>query len=589
MPRPRRSFARAPLVPIRPNLIQLQQDSFAWLIDPEQGGIRQLFDEIGGMGDHAQTVQLDFGAMSWGEPSLTPREARIKDLTYARPLHVQVSLLFLDTGEVMEQSVFFGDMPWMTERGTFVVGGTERVIINQLVRAPGAYIMPSKDPGKLLQAALMPSRGSWLDMELDRKGRIQARIDRKRRFPYTILLSALGYSREEVLEECEDSLYMRRTYEEAGEHTLDADAAAVEIFKKQRPGEPPSVDNARALVDSLFFDSKRYDLTRVGRYKLNSRLNLDLPSDLTTLDREDLLHLGKVFVGIPRALGIPEDDQAPLDIVQAARGRSMSLIDSLVDEYEHFANRRVRAVGELVQESMRTGWSRSERAIRERLTVQERSEMTPQSVVNVRPFIASIKEFFGSSALSQFMDQDNALAGLTHRRRLSGLGPGGLSRERAPLEVRDVHPTHYGRMCPIETPEGPNIGLIGSLTAYASVNGYGFLTTPYFRVEKGKVTNQIVWIDASEEAKQKIAPASVPRDSKQRINQETVVVRTNSGHYLQVPPEEVDLIDISPNQLWSVATGLIPFLEHDDANRALMGSNMQRQAVPGCPTGWHRT
>ncbi|MDQ6810754.1 MAG: DNA-directed RNA polymerase subunit beta, partial [Actinomycetota bacterium] len=480
--------------------------------------------------------------------------------------------------------VFMGDFPWMTERGTFVINGTERVVVTQLVRSPGAYLMEPKDREKqVFIANLMPARGSWLELEIDKKGKVFVRIDRKRKLPVTVLLRAMGYaSDEEILRLFENSLYIRNTIESDTEATRTEDGALIELFKKQRPGEPPSVDNAKALLNQLFFDPKRYDLTRVGRYKLNSRLNLDVDIDTRTLTHDDILALVRELVSLPKRLGLPEDGEVEIkDYAAEAVSMPREPVGEHLDEYEHFGNRRLRTVGELIQEAFRIGLYRMERVVRERLTTEDADTITPQTIINIRPVVAALKEFFGSSQLSQFMDQTNSLAGLTHRRRLSALGAGGLTRERAPIEVRDVHPTHYGRMCPIETPEGPNIGLIGSLSSFAEVSEYGFVTTPYRVVKDGVVTDQVERLDATQEEELVIAQANTPVDAKTgKLKGTEILCRTQAGQYVTVGPKEVDLVDVSPEQIWSVATAMIPFLEHDDANRALMGSNMQRLAVP---------
>jgi len=431
----------------------------------------------------------------------------------------------------------------------------------------------------------MPARGSWLELEIDKKGRVYARIDRKRKLPVTVLLRAMGYTEDDQLREMFDnSVYIRNTIEADTEQTKSEEGALIELFKKQRPGEPPSVDSARQLLEQLFFDTKRYDLTRVGRYKLNARLDLDIDLDTRVLTHDDITALIKELVGIPRLLGIPEeiDEENPIkDYAAEAQSYPWDPVRDHLDEYEHFGNRRLRTVGELIQEAFRIGLYRMERVVRERLTTEDADAITPQTIINIRPVVAALKEFFGSSQLSQFMDQTNSLAGLTHRRRLSALGAGGLTRERAPIEVRDVHPTHYGRMCPIETPEGPNIGLIGSLSSYAQVSEHGFVTTPYRQVKDGVVTSKIVHLDATQEEEKVIAQANAEIDPKtHRLKGPRVLCRARDGEVVAVSPKQVDLMDVSPTQIWSVATSLIPFLEHDDANRALMGSNMQRQAVP---------
>ncbi len=582
-PRTRHSFARLNKVLEVPNLIDIQRKSFTWLTDPEKGGLRETIDDISPIEDYTGNLAVQFGEFTFDEPVASLEQCREKDLTYARPLTVTVAFINRETGEIREQSVFMGDFPWMTERGTFVINGTERVVVTQLVRSPGAYVMEPKDREKqVFIANLMPARGSWLELEIDKKGRVYVRIDRKRKLPVSVLLRAMGYaSDEEILGLFENSLYIRQTLDADTEMTRSEEGALIELFKKQRPGEPPSVDAARALLHQLFFDPKRYDLTRVGRYKLNSRLDLDIDLETRTLTHDDIIALVKELVSLPRLLGMPEEpDEEIKDFAAEAVTMPREPIQDHLDEYEHFGNRRLRTVGELIQEAFRIGLYRMERVVRERLTTEDADTITPQTIVNIRPVVAALKEFFGSSQLSQFMDQTNSLAGLTHRRRLSALGAGGLTRERAPIEVRDVHPTHYGRMCPIETPEGPNIGLIGSLSSYAEISEHGFVTTPYRVVKQGKLTEEIVHLDATQEEELKIAQANTPIDPSGRLVGEEIICRTQAGQYVTVTPEEVDLIDVSPEQIWSVATAMIPFLEHDDANRALMGSNMQRQAVP---------
>ena len=582
-PRTRRSFARLNKVLEVPNLIDIQRKSFAWLTDPDGGGLRETIDDISPIEDYTGNLAVQFGEFTFDEPVASLEQCREKDLTYARPLTVTVAFINRETGEIREQSVFMGDFPWMTERGTFIINGTERVVVTQLVRSPGAYVMEPKDREKqVFIANLMPARGSWLELEIDKKGRVYVRIDRKRKLPVTVLLRAMGYaSDEEILNLFDNSLYIRNTVDADTEVTRSEEGALIELFKKQRPGEPPSIDAARSLLNQLFFDPKRYDLTRVGRYKLNSRLGLDIDLDTRVLTHDDIIALVKELVSLPRLLGMPEElDDVKSDYAAEAASLPREPIQDHLDEYEHFGNRRLRTVGELIQEAFRIGLYRMERVVRERLTTEDADTITPQTIVNIRPVVAALKEFFGSSQLSQFMDQTNSLAGLTHRRRLSALGAGGLTRERAPIEVRDVHPTHYGRMCPIETPEGPNIGLIGSLSSYAEISEHGFVTTPYRVVKGGKVTDEIVRIDATQEEERIIAQANTPVDDNGRLVGEEIICRTQAGQYVTVTPDEVDLIDVSPEQIWSVATAMIPFLEHDDANRALMGSNMQRQAVP---------
>jgi DNA-directed RNA polymerase subunit beta len=599
-PRTRRSFARLEKVLDLPNLIDIQRRSFEWLVDTEAGGLRETIDDISPIEDYTGHLAVNFGEFVFDDPPNTIAECREKDLTYSRPLTVTVAFINHETGEIREQSVFMGDFPWMSERGTFIINGTERVVVTQLVRSPGAYIMEAKDREKqVFTANLMPARGSWLEMEIDKKGKVFVRIDRKRKLPVTVLLRAMAYNPEtdsdveeshedierldkELAELFDSSLYIRNTIESDPEATKTKKGALIELFKKQRPGEPPSVDAAYALLNQLFFDPKRYDLTRVGRYKLNARLGLDIDLETRTLTHDDIHALVRELISLPKLLGIPEDGEVEIkDYAAEAVALPREPIADRLDEYEHFGNRRLRTVGELIQEAFRIGLYRMERVVRERLTTEDEDTITPQTIVNIRPVVAALKEFFGSSQLSQFMDQTNSLSGLTHRRRLSALGAGGLTRERAPIEVRDVHPTHYGRMCPIETPEGPNIGLIGSLSSYAQVSEHGFVTTPYRVIEDGVVTDKILHLDATQEEQRLIAQANQPVDPKtNKLKGPEVLCRTLAGQYVTVGPKDVDLMDVSPEQIWSVATAMIPFLEHDDANRALMGSNMQRQAVP---------
>ncbi|TML76184.1 MAG: DNA-directed RNA polymerase subunit beta [Actinobacteria bacterium] len=587
-PRHRRSFARLGKAKELPNLIDIQKRSFEWLVSTADGGLRETINDVSPIEDYTGNLAVVFEEISFDQPTASIEECREKDLTYARPLTVKVAFQNRETGEIREQSVFMGDFPWMTDWGTFIINGTERVVVTQLVRSPGAYVMEPKDREKqVFIANLMPARGSWLELEIDKKGRVYVRIDRKRKLPVTVLLRAMGYVEDEqILEMFDNSLYVRNTIEADTEVTRSEEGALIELFKKQRPGEPPSVDNARALLNQLFFDPKRYDLTRVGRYKLNSRLGLDEDLDTRVLTHRDIIELIRELVSLPKELGIPESGEfdggeAIKDYALEAQISPREPVQERLDEYEHFGNRRLRTVGELIQEAFRIGLYRMERVVRERLTTEDADTITPQTIINIRPVVAALKEFFGSSQLSQFMDQTNSLSGLTHRRRLSALGAGGLTRERAPIEVRDVHPSHYGRMCPIETPEGPNIGLMGSLSSFAEVSEHGFVTTPYRVVEDGVVTNKIVHLDANEEDDKVIAQANAEIDAKTgKLRGPGVTCRSRDGELVLVSPKDVDLMDVSPDQIWSVATTLIPFLEHDDANRALMGSNMQRQAVP---------
>jgi DNA-directed RNA polymerase subunit beta len=585
-PRARKSFSRLKHVLDLPDLIDIQKASFRWFMEE---GLRETIDDISPIEDYTGTLAVEFGEYEFGEPQFTIQECREKDLTYQAPLTITVRFVNKDTGEIREQRVFMGDFPMMTEWGTFIINGTERVIVTQLVRSPGAYLMEPKDATKqVFTANLMPSRGSWLEVEIDKKGIVYARIDRKRKLPITTLLRALpaedpttGFeldtsSNEAILKLFDGSVYIANTLEK--DPSTREEEALIEVFKKQRPGEPPTLENARNLLRSLFFDPKRYDLTKVGRYKLNQRLGVSVPEDVRVLTTEDIVALVRKLVELPARLGVPEESR---DYAADAAQLSRDPIRGELDEYEDFGNRRLRTTGELIQEAFRVGLYRMERVVRERMTTEDVDTITPQTIINIRPVVAALKEFFGSSQLSQFMDQTNTLSGLTHRRRLSALGAGGLTRERAPIEVRDVHPTHYGRMCPIETPEGPNIGLMGSLASYATVSAFGFIQTPYRVVKGGKVTDEIVYLDAAEERLFTIAQASEPVDPKTgRFLNEQVLCRSREGEAVVVSPKDVEYMDVSPAQIVSVATALIPFLEHNDANRALMGANMQRQAVP---------
>src|SRR5713226_9264356 len=548
-PSARTSFSRLKHVLDLPNLIDIQKASFQWFLDE---GLRETIDDISPIEDYTGTLAVEFGAYKFGEPQFSIKECREKDLTYQAPLSMTVRFVNKETGEIREQTVFMGDFPMMTEWGTFIINGTERVIVTQLVRSPGAYLMEPKDATKqVFTANLMPSRGSWLELEIDKKGIVYARIDRKRKLPITTLLRALpaedpttGFqldtsSNEAILKLFDNSIFIVNTLEK--DPSTREEEALIEVFKNQRPG--------------------------VG-----------VPEDTRVLTTQDILALVQKLIELPTRLGVdPESKDFAADAIQLNRDP----IRNELDEYEHFGNRRLRTVGELIQEAFRVGLYRMERVVRERMTTEDVDTITPQTIINIRPVVAALKEFFGSSQLSQFMDQTNSLAGLTHRRRLSALGAGGLTRERAPIEVRDVHPTHYGRMCPIETPEGPNIGLIGYLGSYATINEHGFVTTPYRVVKDGVVTGKLVHLDATQEEELMIAQANTPLDDKtSKIKGPDVLCRTQAGQYVTVKPKDVDLMDVSPEQIWSVATAMIPFLEHDDANRALMGSNMQRQAVP---------
>jgi DNA-directed RNA polymerase subunit beta len=472
------------------------------------------------------------------------------------------------TGEIKSQTVFMGDFPLMSAKGTFIINGTERVVVSQLVRSPGVYFdrQVDKTSDKDIYACkVIPSRGAWLEFEIDKRDAVGVRIDRKRKQSVTVLLKALGWDEARILERFGQFESMRATLEK--DHTTGQDDALLDIYRKLRPGEPPTRESAQALLENLYFNPKRYDLAKVGRYKVNKKLGLSQAINQGTLTEEDIVSTIEYLV----RLHVGEEEMKS--------GAEMIPVET--DDIDHFGNRRLRTVGELIQNQVRLGLARMERVVRERMTTQDVEAITPQTLINIRPVVASIKEFFGTSQLSQFMDQTNPLAGLTHKRRLSALGPGGLSRERAGFEVRDVHPSHYGRMCPIETPEGPNIGLIGSLSSFAEVSEYGFVTTPYRVVKDGVVTDKVEHLDATQEEELLIAQANTPVDPKTgRLKGSEILCRTQAGQYVTVGPKDVDLVDVSPEQIWSVATAMIPFLEHDDANRALMGSNMQRQAVP---------
>jgi DNA-directed RNA polymerase subunit beta len=555
--RKRISYAKIPEVLPVPDLISIQKESFEWF---KEDGLSEIFRDISPIEDFTGTMAVEFGQHSFGEPKFTVEECKEKDMNFAAPLFVDVSLRNNETGEIKEQSVFMGDFPLMTDKGTFIFNGTERVVVSQLVRSPGVYfdLEIDKDTDKeLFTGKVIPSRGAWLELEIDKKDTLGVRIDRKRRQPVTVLLRALGYEDDEQLLRLfagADSI--AATLER--DHTGNREEALIDIYRKLRPGEPPTVESAKGLLDNLFFNERRYDLARVGRYKLNKKLGLKVPLNVTVLTKEDILESVRYIVRLNEGVA------------------------GNIDDIDHFGNRRVRTVGELIQNQIRIGLSRMERVVRERMTTQDVDSITPQTLINIRPVVAAIKEFFGSSQLSQFMDQTNPLAGLTHKRRLSALGPGGLSRERAGFEVRDVHSSHYGRMCPIETPEGPNIGLIGNLSTYASINEFGFLLSPYREVKKGVVTDKIKYLTADEEDQYVIAQANAPLTKTGRFKNERVLCRAPKlgEEVSMVDAREVEFMDVSPRQTVSVATALIPFLEHDDANRALMGSNMQRQAVP---------
>ncbi len=572
--RERRSFAKIQDVMDLPNLIGIQTDSFTWFTDE---GIRQAFEDIGPIESNSKDMSLQYVSHSFDEPQYTVDECKEKDVTYQAPLTVVFNYTNRNTGVQAEIPIFLGDYPLMTHRGTFIINGTERVVVSQLVRSPGVYFGSERDKTSdkiIYNAKVIPSRGAWLEFETDKRDILSVRIDRKRKQPATLLVRALGLAEtsEEIIELLGDSDMVRRTLERDPATTREE--SLIELYKRFRPGEPPTVDSARTLLDGLFFNPQRYDLAKVGRYKMDKKLGEDPEENASsTLTKDDIVLTMRYIINLH-------------DGVEGYR----------TDDIDHFGNRRIRTVGELIQNQFRIGISRMERVVRERMSMQDTDEVNPNSLVNIRPIVAAVKEFFGSSQLSQFMDQTNPASGITHKRRLSALGPGGLSRERAGFEVRDVHTSHYGRMCPIETPEGPNIGLIGSLAAYARVNTFGFIESPYRRVVDGKVTDEVDYLTADEEENYVIAQANDSFDPDTRqfgtfdkdgkfVASKRVLCRMKNaagvfGEPGEVPPEQVDYMDVSPRQMTSVATSLIPFLEHDDANRALMGSNMQRQAVP---------
>ena len=577
--RKRVSFGKIPEAMELPNLISVQRESFERFKDE---GLREAFKESSPIQSQNHVLEVTFGEHQFGDPAHTVEECREKDMTYQAPLLTDVRLTNKETGEIKEQLVFMGDFPMMTDQGTFIINGTERIVVSQLVRSPGVYYSSEMDSGKqIYKAQIIPSRGAWLEFEVDKRDQLMVSIDRKRKQSATMFLRALGIAvtNDDIIELLGNSDVIKRTLER--DTALTSEDALIEIYRRLRPGEPPTVDASRSLLEGLLFNPQRYDLARVGRYKVNKKLNLTTEEEVTVLTDEDIVATLRYLLSL------------------AAGEQGFK-----VDDIDHFGNRRIRTVGELVANQFRIGMSRMERVVRERMSSQDIDEITPQSLINIRPIVASIKEFFGSSQLSQFMDQANPLTGLTHKRRLSALGPGGLAghksgssrRTNVPTAVRDVHNSHYSRMCPIETPEGPNIGLIGSLALYARVNEYGFIEAPFRRVENGVATDQIDWMTADEEEKHVIAPANTPLDPKTNefittdaegklVRPHTVIARTRDfdgsfGAPADVPVEDVDYMDVSPRQMLSVAATLIPFLEHDDAKRTLMGANMQRQAVP---------
>jgi DNA-directed RNA polymerase subunit beta len=574
--RERLSFGKLRQVLDLPDLIAVQRQSFEWFLEE---GVAEVLRDISPIEDFTGQLKLELADHVFDPPKHTEEECRERDMTFARPLFVTARFMNAGTGEIKEQTVFMGDFPMMTARGTFIINGTERIVVSQLVRSPGVYfgISPDKtSPEKdIVDAKMIPGRGAWLEFEVDKKDIVYVRIDRKRKQPVTVLLKALGFGEtpEELIELITDGQgnpyeSIRNTLEK--DHTENAEAAFIDIYRKLRPGEPPTPDSARSLLENLFFNPKRYDMAKVGRHKVSKKLRDEYP--LLGLERYQLQPPREGEFTLAKA-----DILATVSYLVKLHNNDP---DYYPDDIDHFGNRRVRSVGELIQNQVRVGLSRMERVVRERMTTQDVEAITPQTLINIRPVVAAIKEFFGSSQLSQFMDQTNPLAGLTHKRRLSALGPGGLSRERAGFEVRDVHPSHYGRMCPIETPEGPNIGLIGYLSTYARINRFGFIETPYRKVTKGVATDEIEYLAADDEDRYVIAQANAHVDDNGRFLDERVLVRSRRSEVAYVDPHEVDYMDVSPKQIVSVATSLIPFLEHDDANRALMGANMQRQAVP---------
>ena len=591
-PKNRISFAklREPLQ--APNLLGLQTESFDWLLGndawkarvdaakaagrvdvPDVSGLEEIFQEISPIEDVARTMSLSFRDHRLERPKYSVEEAKAKDYTYSAPMYVTAEFMNYNTGEIKSQTVFMGDFPLMTPRGTFIINGTERVVVSQLVRSPGVYFERTSDRAsdkEIFNAKIIPSRGAWLEFEIDKRDAVGVRIDRKRKQSVTHFLKALGLSEAEIREHFAAYPVLLETLEKDTVRTRDE--ALTDIYRKLRPGEPANVEAAEALLHNFYFDPKRYDLAKVGRYKINKKLAVDTPTDSPEL----VLSIGDIIATVKYLLALHAGEKT---FAGVRHGEPVEVrVES--DDIDHFGNRRIRAVGELIQAQVRTGLARMERTVRERMTTQETDSITPQSLINIRPVVAAIKEFFGTSQLSQFMDQNNPLAGLTHKRRLSALGPGGLSRDRASMEVRDVHPSHYGRMCPIETPEGPNIGLIGSLATFARINPFGFIETPYRIVRNGQVTDEVEYLTADDEKGHFIAQASSPVDADGHFIDEQVLCRVAGEDPTLIARDRVDYMDVSARQMVSVATAFIPFLEHDDANRALMGANMQRQAVP---------
>ncbi len=570
----RYSFSKIPKVMDTPHLLDIQIKSFQWFAEE---GLLEALKDISPIEDFTGNMSLEFINYSFDDENSTPDECKMQDMSYTAPLKVLSRFINKETGEIKEQEVFMGDFPIMTEKGTFIINGTERVVVSQLVRSPGVYFdtdIDKKTETDIFMCKVIPTRGSWIEIETDKKNIAYVRIDRRRKFLLTVFLKSVGFGNNEEL------LNIFGQYDKKGciKSTLEKDfteteeEALIEIYKKLRPGEPPTVESSRNLLSSLFFNPKRYDFGKVGRYKMNQKLMEE--TDKKILDRINTINA---------KIGIDANEKYILnckDIFLIVKYLVQLMNDiGEVDDIDHFGNRRVRNIGELIQNQVRIGLSRMERVVKERMTTQDVDIITPKSLINIRPLVASLKEFFGSGQLSQFLDQTNPLAEITHKRRLSALGPGGLSRERAGFEVRDVHPSHYGRMCPIETPEGPNIGLIGSLATYARLNEYGFIETPYIKVINGKLTNKLEYLSADDEENYIIAQVTTKIRKDGKFTEDKVMARSGD-EILNVEPKMLDYMDVSPRQIFSAAASLIPFLEHDDANRALMGSNMQRQAVP---------
>ncbi|GAB2518093.1 DNA-directed RNA polymerase subunit beta [Microbacterium petrolearium] len=586
----RLSFAKISDTLTVPDLLALQTESFDWLVGndawrqrledaraagrtdiAEQSGLEEIFEEISPIEDLSETMQLSFTNPYLEPEKYSIEECKERGKTYAAPLYVEAEFMNHQTGEIKTQTVFMGDFPLQTDKGTFIINGTERVVVSQLVRSPGVYFdkTPDKTSDKeIVSARVIPSRGAWLEFEIDKRDQVGVRIDRKRKQSVTVFLKALGLTTEDIQREFAGIASIEETL--AKDTILTQEEALRDIYRKLRPGEQVAAEAARSLLDNFYFNAKRYDLAKVGRYKINQKLGLDLPLSESVLTVDDIVATIKYLVRLHRG------DET----FEGIRRGEKAEIRLDVDDIDNFGNRRIRAVGELIQNQVRTGLSRMERVVRERMTTQDIEAITPQTLINVRPVVAAIKEFFGTSQLSQFLDQNNPLSSITHKRTLSALGPGGLSRERAGVEVRDVHPSHYGRMCPIETPEGPNIGLIGRLATFGRINSFGFIETPYRRVVDGRVTEQIDYLTAADEESFNIANASAVINADGTFAEKRVLARQRGGEVDLVDVEDIGYIDVSPRQMVSVGTSLIPFLEHDDANRALMGANMQRQAVP---------